>query len=357
VVDGSPDQIIRDIRASTLGRHHARLTLESLDNVPVERVFAFGDAGTPRSRVIRPRRAANPLAMAGNANLLINLGAIGWLCGCTCCLFGTGVRDYRKRRVVLAGYCDFRGRGNAFSNLPLVLLLREQPVGPVPTRHGDGQEEDSHGYADEDPDRQAKLIEEFSIVGGAHALKYELPLDWKTAMNMITGLFSDRDGAERAYQSVVERGYDASDISLVISEKTRSRYFAGASRTDTDLARKATADAEKEAARELGGPVGGTLGTVGAALAALGTAIVLPGLGIAVAGPVAAALVAAGSVGLAGGLIGALTHWGIPKTRIEQYEAGVRAGGILLGVTARSDEDARHIEREWKAIGGEHVHT
>ncbi len=37
------------------------------------------------------------------------------------------------------------------------------------------------------------------------------------------------------------------------------------------------------------------------------------GLGIVVAGPIVAALAAAGSVGLAGGLISALTHWGIPK--------------------------------------------
>ncbi len=357
MIDSGPDQVIRDIRAPALRRHDSRFTLESFDYVSVERVLPLGNARTPGSGIACARRAGNSLAMAGSADLLINLGASGWLCSHGCCLFGTGVRDDGERRVVLTGYRDFRRRGNAFSNLPFVLLLLEKAVSAVAACHRHGQEEDSHGDADEDTDRQAEAVEELAIVGGAHEDNYELPFDWKTAMSMITGLFQDRDSAERAYQAVVERGYEASDVSLVISEKTRSREFASTGAGDTELARKATTDADKKAARQLGGPVGGTLGTVGAALAALGTAIVLPGLGIAVAGPVAAALAAAGSVGLAGGLVGALTHWGVPKRRIEQYEPGIRAGGILLGVTPRSDEDARHIEREWKASGGEHVHT
>jgi hypothetical protein len=176
-------------------------------------------------------------------------------------------------------------------------------------------------------------------------------------MNIVTGLFRDRDSAERAYRTVVARGYDTSDITLVMSDETRNRYFLGPGQTDTELADKAAESAGEQAATHLGGPLGGTLGTIGAALAALGTAIVLPGLGIVVAGPVAAALLAAGSVGLAGGLIGALTHWGIPKARIEDYETGVRAGGILMGVTPRSEADARHFEEQWKASGGAHVHS
>lgn len=176
-------------------------------------------------------------------------------------------------------------------------------------------------------------------------------------MSIVTGLFRDRDGAERAYRSAIERGYDTSEITLVMSDETRNRYFSGASQIKTDLGIKAAEDAEKEAATKLGGPLGGTLGTIGAALAALGAVFVLPGLGIVVAGPIAAALAAAGSVGLVGGLIGALTHWGMPNERIERYEKGVRDGGILMGVTPRSDEDAILLARQWKASGGEHVHS
>jgi hypothetical protein len=177
-------------------------------------------------------------------------------------------------------------------------------------------------------------------------------------MNIVTGLFKDRASAERAYRYVAERGYDMADINLVMSDETRNRNFS-ATEPSTELGNRAAEDAQKtkDAATKLGGPLGGTLGTIGAAVAAVGTVIVLPTLGIVVAGPIAAALVAAGSVGLAGGLIGALTRWGIPKERTEHYEVGIREGGILMGVTARSDEDAIHFVERWKASGGEHVHA
>jgi len=36
---------------------------------------------------------------------------------------------------------------------------------------------------------------------------------------------------------------------------------------------------------------------------------------------------------------------------------GHKDGGILVGVKARSDQDAQYIEQQWKAIGGQHVHS
>jgi hypothetical protein len=56
-------------------------------------------------------------------------------------------------------------------------------------------------------------------------------------------------------------------------------------------------------------------------------------------------------------LIGALTKWGIPQRRIEEYEQGIRAGGILMGVKPRSDKDTSDLVREWQASGGELVHS
>ena len=37
------------------------------------------------------------------------------------------------------------------------------------------------------------------------------------------------------------------------------------------------------------------------------------------------------------------------------YQPNIAGGGILMMVEARSDEDARHIERQCKAIGGRDV--
>jgi hypothetical protein len=81
----------------------------------------------------------------------------------------------------------------------------------------------------------------------------------------------------------------------------------------------------------------------------------LPGL--IIAGPVAIALTAAAAVGITGGLIGALTNWGIPKSRVEHYEQSIRDGNILIGVEARSGEDARQLQADWAAAGGRSVET
>jgi hypothetical protein len=173
---------------------------------------------------------------------------------------------------------------------------------------------------------------------------------------MVTGLFRNRDAAERAFRDAQSLGYAVSDISVIMSDETREREFEGKA---TALARKAqdSAPESSDAAKELGGPTGGTVGTIAPVIAAIGTAILIPGLGLAAAGPVAIALTAAGAVGVAGGLIGALTQWGVPKSRVEEYEAAVRKGGILLGVKAKSKEEAQALERAWTDAGGEWVRS
>src|ERR1019366_473928 len=46
------------------------------------------------------------------------------------------------------------------------------------------------------------------------------------APRLVTGLFPDRDSAERAYSTVASRGYDRDDVNLVMSDETRQRHFA-----------------------------------------------------------------------------------------------------------------------------------
>ena len=50
---------------------------------------------------------------------------------------------------------------------------------------------------------------------------------------IVTGLFRDRESAERAYQSASSRGYTTDDINLAMSEETRKRHFGGTSGTTT----------------------------------------------------------------------------------------------------------------------------
>ena len=55
---------------------------------------------------------------------------------------------------------------------------------------------------------------------------------------MVTGLFPDRESAERAYGSMVERGYGQDDVNLVMSDETRKKHFAADGR-ETELGSKA----------------------------------------------------------------------------------------------------------------------
>jgi hypothetical protein len=173
---------------------------------------------------------------------------------------------------------------------------------------------------------------------------------------IVTAMFHDFRQAEQAYRAAVELGYEASDINVLMSEETRQSYLAGA-HGNTSLAEKAEerAPESSKSADKLGGPAGGTAGTLAPAIAAVGAALLIPGLGLAVAGPIAIALTAAGAVGVTTGLIGALTNWGIPKERAKDYESAVRKGGIVIGVKPHSTEDAEALSSRWRASGGEWV--
>lgn len=168
---------------------------------------------------------------------------------------------------------------------------------------------------------------------------------------MLTGLFRDRDSAERAYQSISNRGYSKEDVNLVMSDDTRARHFAHDSgERQTELGTRAAEGAG------IGGAIGGSLGAIAAAIAAIGTTIAFPGLGLVIAGPLAAAIAGAGAGAATGGIVGALIGWGIPEERVTAYDQGIREGGILMAVRPRNDADADYFEDSWKVNRGEHVY-
>ena len=167
---------------------------------------------------------------------------------------------------------------------------------------------------------------------------------------VMTGLFPDRDSAERAYEGVVGRGYSRDDVNLVMSDDTPKRHFSGDQAAETELGTKAAEGAG------IGAGIGGTVGAIAAAVAAIGTSIALPGLGLVLAGPVAAALAGAGAGGVAGGLLGALIGLGIPEERVKRYESGIRDGGILMGVRPRNDEDADYLNKHWQDARGADIY-
>lgn len=98
-----------------------------------------------------------------------------------------------------------------------------------------------------------------------------------------------------------------------------------------------------------GAALGGVLGLV-AGVASLS----IPGVGpFIAAGPIAAALAGAGTGAAAGGLIGALVNIGVPEDEAHYYAEGVRRGGTLITVHARSDaiaECAAEVMRKHGAM-------
>ncbi len=165
---------------------------------------------------------------------------------------------------------------------------------------------------------------------------------------MLTGLFNDRETAEKAYSALRSRGYNHDDVNLLMSDKTRDGWFAG--KEETDLGSKALEGAGA------GSAIGGTLGAIIGGIAAIGTNVILPGLGLIVAGPLVAALAGAGAGSLTGGLVGALIGAGFPEEHAGIYDEGIRNGGVVMGVNPRTPEDAEFLENEWRNNRGEHIY-
>lgn len=165
----------------------------------------------------------------------------------------------------------------------------------------------------------------------------------KPKMKLVSGLMRNRAEAERAVTALFDMGFKREDISVLMSDATRSKHFA--LETGTKTAEGAG----------IGGAVGGTVGAVVAAIAAIGTNLVLPGLGLIVAGPLAAAFAGAGAGGAIGTLVGGLVGTGIPEHEAKAYESALKAGGILIGVEARDEKEVDTIKRILEAAGGKGI--
>ena len=166
-----------------------------------------------------------------------------------------------------------------------------------------------------------------------------------TKAKLVTALFKNRVAAEAAVDALLKRGYNRDEISVLMSDATRNKEFAVQAKTHA-------ADGAG-----IGGAVGTAVGAVLAAIVAVGGSLVLPGLNLVIAGPIAAALAGAGAGAVTGGVIGALVGAGIPEYRAKVYEAGLREGGILIGVEARDGEEIDKLEELLEDVGGQHVRT
>lgn len=157
----------------------------------------------------------------------------------------------------------------------------------------------------------------------------------------VVGVFSDRDQADRAIDSLLDSGFSRDQIGVISKDGTRR-----ASSVDVDTADDAAENAGTGAAvgaaagAGIGGLVG--LGVLSGVIPVIGPAIAAGTLGVILSNAAGGAAVA--------GLVGALTGWGVPEEHATHYVDEFKAGRIIVTVMAGSrGDEARSILRSYGA--------
>jgi Heat induced stress protein YflT len=140
-----------------------------------------------------------------------------------------------------------------------------------------------------------------------------------TTGRTVVGLFSQRTQAEAAIRELKRSGFTDDLIGVAMHDSPAP--VEPAKHSDAEVAEGATVGALT------GGVLGGLVGLLGSLL--------IPGVGPILVGGVLASLVGAGIGATTGGIIGALTGIGVPEHDAMHFDAGLRAGGTLVTVSAK----------------------
>jgi len=174
------------------------------------------------------------------------------------------------------------------------------------------------------------------------------------SQQLVSAVFRDRVNADAAFDWLRLNGFSDREINVLMSEQTRQTYYSGAREGKIETGNMAAQG------MAVGGATGTALGATAAtlaALAAVGSTLVIPGINLVLVGPIAAALAGAGAGAVTGGLIGALIGWGVPEDNAKAYHDALVHGGVVLGVRARSDDEANRIQKRFEELQGEDVFT
>src|ERR1700756_2085907 len=178
--------------------------------------------------------------------------------------------------------------------------------------------------------------------GGAENFQKEerYMTDKKTS---VFAIYSTRAGAERAVSGLMNAGFAAADMSVLLPQNLGDREIATEKNTKAPEGVAAGAGT--------GAVLGGALGM----LAGIG-ALAIPGVGpLIAAGPIMAALAGIGVGGAVGGFTGALIGMGIPEFEAKRYEGRLQKGGILLSVHCDTSDEIHRAKEILERTGGEDV--
>lgn len=175
--------------------------------------------------------------------------------------------------------------------------------------------------------------------------------DKKTA---VFGIYSTRDGIERAVEALLQSGFTKDDISVLLPEGVGAptqAYTESSGLKDIGNVKNTKAPEGATAGAGTGAVIGGTLGL----LAGIG-ALAIPGVGpLIAAGPIMAALAGLGVGGAVGGFTGALIGMGIPEYEAKKYEGRLKKGGILFAVHCSTSEQIKRAKEIVEHTGGEDI--
>ncbi len=164
------------------------------------------------------------------------------------------------------------------------------------------------------------------------------------APTIRVGVFDTPAQVERAMAGLLAAGFRRNEISVICSEDSRARLFAGVKSPPlpSDLV-------------AAGAAAGGTLGAGLAGLAALAGIVTAVGVSIAALGPLAIAL---GLGAASGGFVGAMMARGLTTEAANYFDQAVSQGKVLVAV----EEATSHVpprlataERIFKDAGAEPV--
>jgi hypothetical protein len=184
----------------------------------------------------------------------------------------------------------------------------------------------------------------------------------------VFGLVSSDAQASRIVNSLLSSGFTNEEISMLYPDRTKGKFpnqefgEVEVEHGDTTAPRnikRGTLTTEKHSKAPEGAATGATAGgviggTVGL-LAGVG-ALAIPGLGpFIAAGPIMAALSGSAVGGSVGLFVGALIGSGIPEYEAKKYEAGLKAGNILISVHTDNDEELKRATEVLKREGAKDI--
>lgn len=149
-----------------------------------------------------------------------------------------------------------------------------------------------------------------------------------TTKETVVGLFDDLGQARDVVQALSRTGIPAADVNLVAHANAEeyARYFDPSGNYVPNI------EVEPQDSVTNNAGIGAMVGALGGLLVGLAW-LTVPGIGpVLAAGPLATALVAAGTGTVIGGVLGGLSGLGVDEPTAALYSEGVRRGGSLVVV-------------------------